>query len=183
MKTLAMALALALATGGVFAEKLYKWTDQDGNVHYTDQVPPPEASASEHKQFGDKPGEVATPYALQRAIKAYPVTLYSTDCGDPCSKALALLNSRGVPFADRNARDPAGAEELKALTGGKLEVPLLKVGTQVLRGYEETGWTGALDAAGYPTAPLVPWPKAAGPKPKSAMPKAQAASAPTEAAR
>ena len=64
--------------------------------------------------------------------------------------ASALLAKRGVPFTEKNARDTAVGEELKALNGGKLEVPVVKVGSQVVRGYEEGNWNGVLDAAGYP---------------------------------
>ena len=85
------------------------------------------------------------------AERNFPVTLYSADqCGDPCSKAAALLSHRGVPFTQKDARDAAVAEELKGLNGGKLEVPVMKLGSQVVRGYEENTWNSALDAAGYP---------------------------------
>jgi glutaredoxin len=90
-------------------------------------------------------------YALQQAVKNFPVTLYSAgQCGNPCRKASALLAQRGVPFSEKNARDATVEEELKALNGGKLEVPILKVGAQVVRGYDEGNWNGVLDAAGYP---------------------------------
>ena len=45
MKILALIVALTLAAGPAAAGKLYKWMDKDGNVHYTDQPPPPEAKA------------------------------------------------------------------------------------------------------------------------------------------
>ena len=35
-----MAVALGLSAGPTAAQKLYKWVDKDGNVHYSDQVPP-----------------------------------------------------------------------------------------------------------------------------------------------
>jgi hypothetical protein len=146
-----------LAMDAARADKLYKWTDPDGNVHYTDHAPiPAEAMKQERKRFGDKPTDVVLPYALQRAIKTYPVTLYNSDCGDACTKAAALLSQRGVPFSDKQARDAAAGQELKALTGGKLEVPVLKLGNQVLRGFEEGAWNHALDAAGYPRAGILP---------------------------
>jgi glutaredoxin len=146
-----------LAVASAQADKLYKWTDADGNVHYTDHAPTPaEAKTQERKAFGDKPTDIAVPYALQRAIKNFPVTLYSADCGDACTKAAALLAKRGVPFTEKNARDTATGEEVKAMNGGKLEVPLLKIGSQMLRGFEEDGWNQALDAAGYPSSAVLP---------------------------
>lgn len=171
------ALIVSCALFGIdaaHADKLYKWTDSDGNVHYTDHPPPSEAKKQEQKRFGDKPTDVALPYSLQQAVKNFPATLYNSDCGDACSKAAALLSQRGVPFSDKNAREAAAGEELKALTGGKLEVPVLKLGTQVLRGFEEGAWNQALDAAGYPrTAVIQPKvaAKSAAAKPSAAKPE------------
>jgi glutaredoxin len=185
-KTLALIAAVLLVAGSVAAGKLYKWTDKDGKVHYTDQPPPAEARASEHKKFGDKPNEVPMPYSLRQAVKNFPVTLYNTDCGEGCAKASAFLTQRGVPFTEKNPRDAAVAEELQALTGGKLEVPVMKLGSQVIRGYEEGSWKTALDAAGYPSSPVTPLRAAsATPKPAPAAGKPEgpaAAEAPAQGA-
>jgi hypothetical protein len=178
-----IALGALIAVGGLLAivaaqaDKLYKWTDPEGNVHYTDHAPiPAEAKKQERKRFGDKPTDVPLPYALQRATKNFPVTLYTSDCGDACVKGAALLSQRGVPFTEKNARDTAAGDELKALTGGKLEVPVLKLGTQVVRGYEEGAWNQALDAAGYPrTAVIAPRVTAKTSAPKREPAKAEAA--------
>jgi glutaredoxin len=168
-----MSIALALTMGPAVAGKLYKWVDKNGEVHYTDQPPPAEAESSERKKFGDQPADAPVPYALQQALKNFPVTLYNADkCGDPCSKASALLSQRGVPFTEKNAQDAAVGEELKGLTGGKLEVPVMKLGTQVVRGYEEGSWNIALDAAGYPKSASGPVrAPVAAPKPTQAAPK------------
>ncbi len=45
-------------------------------MHYTDQLPPPEARSAERKRLGDRPGDGPASYALQQAIKNFPVTLY-----------------------------------------------------------------------------------------------------------
>jgi len=157
MRALALIVALILVTGPATAGKLYKWVDKDGNLHYTDQPPPPEAKTAEQKKFGDQASDAPVSYAMQQALKNFPVTLYTADqCGDACSKASALLSQRGVPFTGKDARDPAAAEELKALTGGKLEVPVMKLGSQVVRGWEEHSWNTSLDAAGYPKWAVAP---------------------------
>jgi len=157
MKAFVLIVALMLVIAPATAGKLYKWVDKNGNVHYTDQPPPPEAKTAEQKTLGDKASDAPVSYALQQAVKNFPVTLYTADqCGDACSKASALLSQRGVPFSEKNAREPATAEELKALNGGKLEVPVMKLGSQVVRGYEESTWNTALDAAGYPKWAVTP---------------------------
>jgi glutaredoxin len=169
MRILALTFALALAAGSAAAGNLYKWTDKDGNVHYTDQLPPPDAKVLERKKFSDTPADApSSSYALQQAIKNFPVTLYNADSCDACTKASTFLTQRGVPFAEKNARDATVAKELKALTGGKLEVPVMQLGSQVIHGYEEGSWKMALDAAGYPSSSPVPAATAT-PKPGAAQ--------------
>ncbi len=51
---------------------------------------------------------------------------------------------------------PDMREELKKATGGDEVVPVIQVGRQVLRGFEEGQWNAALDDAGYPKTALVP---------------------------
>jgi glutaredoxin len=157
MRLIAFAAALLLASGAVGAGQLYKWVDADGKVHYTDQRPPPDARKAERKKLGDQPGTQGLPYSLQQAMRQFPVTVYTaSDCGDACKQASAYLSKRGIPHTSRDARDPATAEALMALTGGKLEVPVMTVGSNTVRGYEEGAWGRALDAAGYPRSAVLP---------------------------
>jgi glutaredoxin len=134
------------------AAQLYRWVDASGKVHYTDKLPPPDATGVERKRVNTDAGTPAVPYALQRAMAAYPVTLYTADCGEPCDGARQFLDRWGVPFAEKNARDPEANAALKQLVGAA-EVPVLVVGKAVLKGFETNQWTGALDAAGYPRLP------------------------------
>jgi glutaredoxin len=155
MKALAPIALLALCVAA-HAGQLYRWTDEAGRVHYTDQPPPPTAKTAETKNLGDKAPDPDAPYPLKQAMKNFPVTLYSIDCGEICTKAAALLNKRGIPYTDRNANEDQAREALGKLTEGKLEVPTLVVGKQVLRGFEEGAWHAALDAAGYPKTGILP---------------------------
>jgi hypothetical protein len=170
-------LVAALVAAPAGAE-LYKWTDAEGNVHYTDTPPPASAKKSERKKLTDKPSAPAVPYALQQAMKNAPVTLYSYDCGDGCAKASALLARRGIPFTPKDPLDPATREEMKKATGGDEVAPVLMVGRRVLKGYEEGAWNSALSAAGYPTSPVGPVP----PVPARPAPAKPAAEAVPEAA-
>jgi glutaredoxin len=155
--TLLVGLALAAAASGAAAGELYRWVDENGRVHYTDQPPPPQARSAERKRLGDKPDAAQLPYALKEAVKNFPVTLYTADdCGEACKQASAYLSRRGVPFTEKDARRPDNANTVMSLTGGKLEVPVLTVGRNTLRGYEQGAWANALDAAGYPRSPALP---------------------------
>jgi glutaredoxin len=150
------ALGMAAAFFAATAQQLYRWVDKDGGVHYTQQPPPREAAKSvEQRKIGK--GSVVesnqVPFALQQAMKNYPVTLYtSPTCKQGCPEAKDLLNKRGVPFREFSVFDPASNEQLKKATGDN-KVPTLTVGTVVQKGYEPDAIHSALDTAGYPRTP------------------------------
>ena len=155
---------------------LYRWLDADGKVQYSDQPPPANIKQVEKmKATGGKPSDAPLPYVLQQAVKNFPVTLYSSECGDACTRARQLLMKRGIPYTVMDATDPEAQEELRKLTGGPLEVPVLKVGRDALRGFEEGRWNTSLDAAGYPQTAVSPLrPPTKPTKPAAATPPATA---------
>jgi hypothetical protein len=179
MKRMLLGLLSLLLAGGVAqAAELYRWVDEHGKVHYSDTPPPPQVRTAERKRLGDRPGDANLPYALQQAMKNYPLTLYTAnECGDACRQAAAHLVRRGAPYTEKNARDPDAADALMKLAGGKLEVPVLTVGRTPLRGYEEGAWNTALDSAGYPRTAAVP--AAAVRRPAKETPQPSTAEAPS----
>lgn len=149
-------LILACSLSTVAYADTYKWVDEKGATHYTDKPPPPNAKKVERKKLQESVIDTGTPYSLQQAAKSHPVTLYVSDCGDPCTRGRALLNKRGVPFTEKNPQNPAEQAELSALAGGKAGVPFLRVGEAMVNGFEEEQWNTALDNAGYPKTSMAP---------------------------
>ena len=139
--------------------QLYRWVDEKGSVHYTDQLPPPNAKKVEEKKFIDNVVETdKLPYAAQQAVKNFPVTLYTGDCGEVCTLAKAYLVKRGISFTERlPGKNQADLDLLKKVSKENF-IPLLLVGQSVsLKGFNETEWASALDQAGYPkTNPVAP---------------------------
>lgn len=158
-------MLLFAATATLFAAQLYRWVDEKGNVEWRDTPPPPTAKKVERRKIGVSTIETSElPYSVQQAVKNFPVTLWLTDCGDTCNKARAHLDRRGVPYTERNVQ--SDVEAFKKASGGSMEVPLLFVGSNQLKGYLESDWDAALDTAGYPKTALT----AARPKPKTPPP-------------
>ncbi len=113
MKTWLSYPVLLLACAAAQAD-LYRWVDADGKVQYSDQPPPANIKQVEQKKAGGgKASEAPMPYALQLAVRNFPVTLYSSACGPACTQAHALLAKRGIPYTELDATDPAVQEELK----------------------------------------------------------------------
>jgi glutaredoxin len=142
--------------------QVYKWTDAQGTVHYTD-TPPPQQRASQLKAqpsgaSGQGGGQsAALPYELARAVKASPVTLYTTTqsaCAG-CDQGRLLLRARGVPYTEKTVDTDADKEQLRQLTG-KLELPLLVVGSRKVAGFQDAAWQDALSAAAYPRSAQLP---------------------------
>ena len=135
-------LALTFALPATAAQ-LYRWTDAQGGVHYSDQPPPPNIKKMEQIQT---PDEDQGPAAGQSGA---PVVLFSGNCGPTCDQAAAFLRQHDIPFALKNAdQDPAVAKELKQRTGS-MGVPVLFVGESMQRGYSPTIWEKMLEVAGY----------------------------------
>lgn len=166
MKTLFISLLSILLLLGASAQaEMYRWVDKAGKVHYGDRLPPPsEAKKVEEKKFGGNLIQGGNlPYATQQAAKNFPVTLYTGDCGEFCTKAKAYLAKRGIPYSERQpGKNPADTELFKKISTENL-IPVLQVGSTNLKGYEESTWAAALDQAGYPNTN--PFPAGQQPKP------------------
>ncbi|MDR2711154.1 MAG: glutaredoxin family protein [Burkholderiales bacterium] len=175
----AMFLLLAFS---VNAQTLYRYVDADGRVVYTDKPPPPTAKDAQVKHLDENFIESDKVSASTRqAMERFPVTLYAFSCGTLCEDAEAMLQKRGIPYTFVDTQSEGGNEKLKKLTGD-LQVPVLQVGADFVKGFNDASWQQALDRGGYSkdagvktsvkhTAASAEKPAAAAtPKPKPATP-------------
>lgn len=177
MTRIVLLLAAVLAATPALSAQLYRWVDDKGRVEWRDTPPPTTAKKVEKRSVGGSVIETSTmPYSVQQAVRNFPVTLYANNCGDACDKARAHLTRRGVPFTQKNPQDDI--DGYKKLTNGGMEVPMLFVGQERLRGYLESSWNSALDAAGYQSGPA---PGYTAPPPPAAAPAAKPAPKPAAA--
>jgi glutaredoxin len=154
MKRAFLIAILLTASATLAAAQLYRWVDEKGNVEWRDTPPPPAAKKVEQRKVGGSTIETSElPFSLQQAVKRFPVTLWTTDCGEACTKARAHLARRGVPHTEKNPQ--VEIENFKKASGGSMEVPMLLVGANRLTGYHEINWDAALDSAGYPKTAMV----------------------------
>jgi glutaredoxin len=178
----ALALAAAVASLGVAAQStLYRWVDKEGNVHFTDLPPPSDAKSATQKRFGSTADEQVLPFATQTAMKRNPVMLWVAPNCEPCTQGRTLLSNRGVPFSERDVQANVETQRAFKALSSDLNVPVLDVGGNLVKGFEEGQWGAALDAAGYPRERLYGQPPT---KPTMAnlpsAPKAPAEAAPPQ---
>ncbi|RFP14962.1 MULTISPECIES: glutaredoxin family protein [unclassified Duganella] len=180
MKRLAL-LTIALLCLGTASAQVYKWVDDKGVTHYSDQPPPPSAPTKtkvEVKSFSTGGASVELPQELADAVRNRPVTLYTTAQCDGCDNARAMLMARGIPFNEKTVATVDDQFALKK-AGGNGQLPLLLVGRSKLTGFEQNSWDVLLSDAGYPLEKRLP-PNYQFPAPVSA---AQPPAPPPEAVR
>ncbi len=148
-------LSLFLANAAIAAD-FYRWVDKNGVVNYSDETPTEAVSKLEQRKMWANVIDAQPSYALKMAVSKHPVTLYAGDCGPLCRNAQALLNRRGIPYALKDPqKNKADADALAALMGnGTMELPVLQIGTEQIKGYEPMRWNTVLDGAGYPLTPM-----------------------------
>src|SRR5687767_4517163 len=147
-------LALLVCGEPVAQERqVYRYTDSDGRIVYSDRAPTSGAKDLSMKRVrGNTIDTDTVPLATQQAAERFPVTLYTFNCGRTCDNAQALLNRRGVPFTTVNVEDGDNAQKLQQLTG-EMSAPVLQVGDKLIqKGWNEANWNATLDQAGYPKA-------------------------------
>ena len=66
--------------------QMYRWIDDGGKVHYSDQAPS-SAAKNLQKQTGPASQNASPqlPYVLQQAIKDFPVTIYTAENCKACA--------------------------------------------------------------------------------------------------
>lgn len=151
------AVLLAAVSSLALADTLYRWTDKDGGIHYTDLPPQFEVKRLEVRQMGTgNYVETSQPsYALSKAQKNFPVTLYAApDCSAECKTAREFLGKRNIAFSEVSVNSEAAVTQYKGVFAGSTDIflPALTVGSQKTKGFEQAAWTRMLDEAGYPKA-------------------------------
>lgn len=146
-------LALGLSAS-VAAQTTYRWVDAQGQVHYSDQPPPPEIQQLEARRFSAPAPDSTLPFAVRKLAADFPVTLYTAaNCGDLCDTARSLLTARGIPFTEYPLASQADLAVYRERFGVPEQVPAMSVGSSQLKGFEPAAWNRLLNDVGYPKAP------------------------------
>ena len=111
---------------------MYKWTDAEGKVHYSDQPPPPNVKQQPSKVKPRIPAATAAPEAAG-APAAAPKTTAEQD---------AEFNRRRMEAAEREAAEKKAASEAaekkKNCEQAKAQVAGMRSGTRISR-YDDKG--------------------------------------------
>ncbi len=147
----------ALLLSALPAHAQFKVVGPDGKITYSDR-PPPAAdgrAAPVARTGSTAASEASLPFALRQVMVKFPVILYTASQCDACELGRALLTRRGIPFTERTATTNEDKEAWQRVVGGQ-EAPVMRVGSQMLRGFNGSTWDETLDVAGYPRQSQLP---------------------------
>ncbi len=148
----------ALLLSALPAHAQFKVVGPDGKITYSDRPPPAaDGRAAPVGRAGSTTAasEASLPFALRQVMVKFPVVLYTASQCDACELGRALLTRRGIPFAERTATTNEDKEAWQRVVGGQ-EAPVMRVGSQLLRGFTASAWDETLDVAGYPRQSQLP---------------------------
>ena len=123
---LALFLALPVSAG------VYKWTDAQGRIHYTDSPPPTARTTQLKLQTHTGPAQVSRVSGADSGV-----TIYTTAWCGVCKNAKAYLKQNGIPFREWDVEKTEYGEIKFQQLGGR-GVPLITVGSQKMMGFEPT---------------------------------------------
>jgi len=131
------------------ARTVVQCKEPDGSLSFRDHCAPDEAQTAE-KQIR---GALARPTTTaQELVKMNPVILYAVPECDTCDLVRLQLQSRQIPFTEKDmSKDSSNQAALEA-AAGELKVPTVMIGTHVLAGYDRSTLHQRLTEAGYPPA-------------------------------
>jgi glutaredoxin len=154
MKNLLLWLVLAIVVQQSNAGEVYRWVDNAGVVHYSDHAPSGSVKKLEQRKLETNVIDGQGSYVLKDAATKNPVILFAGDCGPLCINAKTLLEKRGIPYTLKDPqKSKADADALNVLTGA-MDLPVLKIGTTPIKGFEPNRWNQMLDEAGYPKSKM-----------------------------
>ena len=172
---------LFLAAGAAAGAEVYKWKDAKGVLQFSDKPPPPSVAKVEVKSYAGGPQASSLPFELAEAVRNAPVTLYATTPCAPCDQGRTLLQSRGIPFAEKTVGKTTADQAALQQAASTDQLPALLVGRSVHVVYEAGTWNAALNAAAYPAKSLLPANYVQSSPGPAAIPQPAAPAAPAQA--
>lgn len=116
-------MIVLLAASPIGSAELYKWTDADGRVHYSDRKPPQgnETQAIEGRVSGYTPVAVAqgAVAALGAVTREGEVVMFTTSGCPHCRTAKVWLSRNGIAYREINVEGSERNRRLFKSAGGK----------------------------------------------------------------
>jgi len=144
------ALLVALIAAPPAVADVYKWTDAQGRVYYSDSAPPDTKAQQIRLKINSiqGPAVVSTLGSGNIAKAKDKVRIYTAVWCGYCKKAKAHLAAKRVPYDEVDVEGSDGARREFARLGGH-GVPVILVGNQRMDGFSADELDAMLAAAGW----------------------------------
>lgn len=117
---------LFLSTLQLNAAEIYKWTDENGRVHYSDKKPHNQASENVKPSVGNS----------MEAVEGKNVTMYATSWCGYCRKARRFFNQHSIAFTEYDIEKDSQAKRRYDDMGAQ-GVPVIIINGERLNGFDE----------------------------------------------
>jgi glutaredoxin len=142
---LAILLALLIPAAKLPAE-IYKWVDEQGQVHYSDRKPddqsvsevPEDTRSYQGISYGTLEVDTGEVEARTNTPGATVVMLSASWCGT-CKKDKQYFRRNGIPFREYDIENSSRGKRLYEQLGAT-GVPVILVGKQRMNGFSEAGF-------------------------------------------
>ena len=147
-------LAFFLSAIEVAARTVVECREADGSLSFRDHCPPNEAKTGE-KRLRNAPKLLELSAA--QIAKTTPVILYSVPNCDACDLIRFQLQSRTIPFTEKDVSSNAVTQQELQTASGALTVPTVLIGDKAQAGYDRAALNQRLTEVGFKpaTAPAV----------------------------
>jgi glutaredoxin len=139
-------LLLLLFIAQPSAAEIYKWTDEQGQIHFSDEKPENQESKEveleirtyesvSYEDLSNEPSKVEPAKADARK----KVVMYSASWCGTCKKAKKYFRRNGIPFTNYDIEKSSRAKKLYEQLGAS-GVPVIIVGKKRMNGFSEAGF-------------------------------------------
>lgn len=148
LAALGLGLLCGLALLPAAQAGVYKWTDDQGRIHYSD-APPAKGSAEQVKiRINSYDGPALVSKARGTPTAPNEVLVYTTSWCGVCKMAKAYLDSKGVRYRELDVETDPSAKQEFARLGGR-GVPVILVGENRMDGFDQGKLENMLKTAGH----------------------------------
>lgn len=128
-------LVILLVLAGAVSAEVYKWTDDAGQVHFSDKPHDEKAEKITLKTYPPKSTDESTDEKKTNPVSSkMQVTMYATSWCGYCKKAREYFTKNNIPFIEYDIEKNAQAKRKYDSFGGK-GVPVIFVGEQRMNGF------------------------------------------------
>ncbi len=128
-----------VTTSTLSAATLYRWVDDQGVVHVSENPPEGKMDVAQ-AVVGEAPDKGPTAPAGKKEFRVRPaeITIYTTPTCPWCHKAKAWFRDKKIRYKEIDVTsDRSGAEEMVRISG-QTGVPVIVVGNEVIVGFRES---------------------------------------------